>query len=159
LPARARFNAQASPNLKLIGATRRGGRGELRGRLLTCDVGANCPGHGEWWPRRGVRSPMRNPASSRGPRTPKPPQTRSVEQGESGDLPPFPVRDVEHADHAALRLGGGARNFPPPSLCFPRGGLEILRRGGKRVVARSPFAELNSEFCGSLYIARNLYYH
>jgi hypothetical protein len=50
----------SAPRSKLIGATRRGGRGEHRGELLTDDAVAERPGHGKWRPRRGVRSPVRN---------------------------------------------------------------------------------------------------
>jgi hypothetical protein len=102
------------------------------GGLLTENRPRRCPAHGARRSCGGSRPPVRNSASSRGPRTPKPPPTRSAEQGESGDLPFFPVHDAEHADLAALRLGGGARDFSPPFSLFPRDGLELFRRGGKR---------------------------
>ena len=63
---------QVPLNLKLIGATRRGGRGEHRGELLTDDAVVERPGHGKWRPRRGVRFPVRNcprKQSEDGPRT------------------------------------------------------------------------------------------
>ena len=100
-------------------ATRSGNKHEAIGGLLTENRLQRCSAHGARRSHDGDRPPVRNPASSRSPRTSKPPPTRSAEPGESDDLPFFPVHDAEHADPAALRLGGGARDFSPPFSLFP----------------------------------------